>query len=200
MRPRSLECLLGDIAFALKRGMGPNELVPMLERLLEVAPEGSEARQFGRLQLAELMIHDQPFRAASLARPVAIECASDRAWGIVGLAMTVLGYYRAAVRAYRRALLVAPSHVEYLHNLGHVLDVGLDRFHEARPYLEQAHRGEPKVREIASSLAHAVARSGHINRAVDLLCDCVGMTQSMALATVEIWLSRVPEASTGQAR
>jgi tetratricopeptide (TPR) repeat protein len=200
MRQRSLECLLGDVAFALKQGMGPGELVPMLERLLEIAPVGSEARRFGRLQLAELMIHDQPFRAASLARPVALECVSDRAWGIVGLAMTVLGHYRAAVRAYRRALLVAPSHVEYLHNLGHVLDVGLDRFHEACPYLEQAHRGEPKVKEIASSLAHAVARSGHLSRAVELLSGCVGMTETMAFATIEIWLSRAPEASTGQAR
>ncbi len=200
MRTRSLECLLGDVAFALRQGLGPSELIPMLERLLEVAPLGSEARRFGRLHLAELLIHSQPFRAASLARPVALECASDRAWGIVGLAMTLLGHYRAAVRAYRRALLVAPSHAGHLHNLGHVLDVGLDRYREARTYLELAHRGEPKVREIASSLAHAVARSGHVNRAVDLLCESVGMTKSTASATVEMWLSRTPEATTGQAQ
>jgi Flp pilus assembly protein TadD len=172
----------------------------MLERLLEIAPEGSEARRFGRLQLAELMIHTQPFRAASLARPIALECASDRAWGIVGLALTLLGHYRAAVRAYRHALLVAPNHAGYLHNLGHVLDVGLDRYHEARSYLELAHKGEPEVREIASSLAHAVARAGHVNRAIDLLCKPVGMTKSAALATIEIWLSRSPEATTGQAQ
>ncbi len=200
MRPRSLECLLGDVAFALRQGLGPGELVPMLERLLELAPAGSEARRFGSLQLAEILIHTQPFRAASLARPVALECASDRAWGIVGLALTLLGHYRAAVRAYRHALLLAPNHAGYLHNLGHVLDVGLDRYREARAYLELAHRGEPKVREIASSLAHAVARAGHHNRAVDLLCESVGMTKSVALATVEIWLSRSNEATTGQAQ
>jgi Flp pilus assembly protein TadD len=200
MRRRNLECLLGDIAFALRRDLGPAELVPMLERLLEVAPEGSEARRFGRLQLAELVVHTQPFRAASLARTVAIECASDRAWGILGLAMTVLGHYRAAVRAYKQALFVAPNHVEYLHNLGHVLDVGLDKYLEGRKYLERAHRGAPKVREIASSLAHAVARSGHVGRALDLLCKCVGMTRPAAAATIETWLSDAPEASTGQAR
>jgi Flp pilus assembly protein TadD len=200
MRPRSLECLLGDVAFALREGLGPGDLIPMLERLLKVAPTGSDALHFGRLHLAELLIHSNPFRAASLARPVALECTSDRAWGIVGLAMTMLGHYYAAVRAYRRALLLAPSHVGYLHNLGHVLDVGLDRYREARAYLELAHRGEPEVKEIASSLAHAVARSGQVNRAVDLLCSPVGMTKSTASATVEIWLSRIPETPTGQAR
>jgi Tfp pilus assembly protein PilF len=200
MGRRNLECLLGDIAFALGQDMAPTELVPMLERLLEVAPAGSEARRFGRLRLAELVVHKEPFRAASLARTVVMECASDRAWGILGLAMTVLGHYRAAVSAYRRALFVAPNHVEYLHNLGHVLDVGLDRYVEGRQYLEQAHRNAPEVREIASSLAHAVARSGHVGRAMNLLCRSVGMTRPAAAATVESWLSSSPEAATGQAR
>ena len=76
----------------------------MLERLLELAPAGSDASQFGQLQLAELMIAKQPFRAASLARSVARRCSSDRAWGVVGLAMTVLGHYRAAVKAFRRSI------------------------------------------------------------------------------------------------
>lgn len=198
MRHRSLECLLGDVAFALREGLGPGDLIPMLERLLEVAPAGSEACRFGRLHLADLMIHTNPFRAASLARGVALECASDRAWGIVGLAMTLLGHYRAAVGAYKRALLLAPNHVGHLHNLGHVLDVGLDRYREARAYLELAHKGEPQVSEIASSLAHAIARSGHLNRAMELLCGSVGMTKSAASATIEMWLSRAPETATGQ--
>ena len=189
MGQRSVECLLHDIAFALKQQMGPSELVPMLERLVLVAPAGSEARCYGYLQLAELILHSQPFRAASCARVVAMESASDRAWGIVGLGLTLLGHYRAAVKAYRRALLIAPNHVGHLHNLGHVLDVGLDRYTEARTYLEIAHGREPKVREIASSLAHAVARSGRINRAIDLLCGSVGMSKSVASATIDTWLA-----------
>jgi Flp pilus assembly protein TadD len=200
MPPRNLECLLGDVAFALREGLGPSDLIPMLERLLKLAPQGSEASQYGRLHLAELTIRTQPFRAASLARPVALQSASDRAWGIVGLAMTLLGHYHVAVRAYRQALVIAPSHAGHLHNLGHVLDVGLDRFREARNYLELAHRQEPEVREIASSLAHALVRSGDIDRAVILLCKSVGMTKTMASATVELWLSRTPEATTGLAR
>ena len=189
MRQRSVECLLGDIAFALERRMGPSELVPMLERLLVVAPPGSEAHRFGCLQLAELLLHSQPFRATSIARGVALSSASDRAWGIVGLGLTLLGHYRAAVKAYRKALMSAPSHVGHLHNLGHVLDLGLNRFLEARQYLEMAHKREPQVREIASSLAHAIARAGQVNRAIDLLCDSVGMTESVANTTVETWLS-----------
>jgi tetratricopeptide (TPR) repeat protein len=149
MSPRSLECLLDDVAFALREGLGPNDLIPMLERLLALAPRGSEASQFGQLQLAELMVPIQPFRAASLARVVAVDCASDRAWGIVGLALTVMGHYRAAVKAFRLAIRLAPKHAGHLHNLGHVLDVGLGQPRIAVRYLELAHGNEPTVREIA---------------------------------------------------
>jgi len=196
MRKRSVECLLGDIAFALKQGMGRSDLLPMLERLVLVAPAGSEAHRYGCLQLAELLLHSEPFRAASLARRIANECPSDRAWGIVGLGLTLMGHYRSGVKAYRKALLMAPNHVGHLHNLGHLLDVGLDRYTEAQVYLEKAHKYEPNVREIASSLAHAVARSGHLARAVGLLCKSVGMTESVARATVETWLA--PGVATSQ--
>ncbi len=198
MGQRSVDCLLQDIAFALKQRMGPRELVPMLERLITVAPAGSEARQYGYLQLAELLLHSQPFRAASFARVVARESPSDRAWGLVGLALTLMGHYRAAVSAYRKALMMAPNHVGHLHNLGHVLDVGLDRYTEARTYLEMAHQKEPDVREIASSLAHAVARSGRISRAIDLLCGSVGMTKATASATIDTWLACPDEATQEQ--
>lgn len=198
MRNRSVECLLRDIAFANEQRLGPTDLVPMLKRLIAVAPPGSEARRFGYLQLAEILLHTEPFRATSYARVVALESASDRAWGIVGLGLTLLGHYRAAVKSYRRALRLSPDHVGHLHNLGHVLDVGLDRCQQALPYLVMAHRRELRLAEIASSLAHAEARSGRISRAIDLLCKSVGMTNSSAHATVEMWLARKAESCEQQ--
>lgn len=192
MQPRSLECLLDDVAFALREGLGPSDLVPMLERILLLAPRGSEASHFGQLQLAEVIVSTQPFRAASLARVVAVLDASDRAWGIVGLAMTVMGHYRAAVKAFRLAIQLAPGHAGHLHNLGHVLDVGLGRSRSAVKYLELAHGHEPTVREIASSLAHAVARSGQRARALEILQRRVGMSHTLAISTVDEWLALVP--------
>lgn len=189
MPPRSLECLMKDVAFALHRGLGPDHLVPMLERLLSVAPNGSEACQFGRLQLAELMIHSRPFRAASLARSVAVQSASDRAWSVVGLSLTVMGHYRSAIRAFRVAHSLAPEHPGHLHNLGHVMDVGLGHSAPAVKYLEQAHARDPEIREIASSLAHAVSRCGQTGRAVELLVTRVGMSSAEAHQTIELWRS-----------
>lgn len=190
--PRSLDCLLDDVAFALREGLGPSDLVPMLERLVSVAPRGSEASHFGQLHLAELIIRTQPFRAASLARTVASQCASDRAYGLLGLAMTVMGHYRAAVKAFRFAIQLAPGHAGHLHNLGHVLDVGLGHARSAVKYLEMAHGSEPDVREIASSLAHAVARSGQRARALEILQRRVGMSPTLALTTIDEWLSSIP--------
>ena len=189
MSRRSLECLLDDVAFALREGLGPSDLIPMLERLLELAPAGSDASQFGQLQLAELMIAKQPFRAASLARSVARRCSSDRAWGVVGLAMTVLGHYRAAVKAFRRAISHSPHHAGHLHNLGHVLDIGLGRPRDAVKYLDLAHRLEPTIEEISSSLSHALALTGQVRQAVAILRDCVGMNDRLAVSSVEVWLS-----------
>jgi Tfp pilus assembly protein PilF len=164
----------------------------MLERLVSVAPRGSEASRFGQLHLAELIVRTQPFRAASLARAVASECASDRAYGLVGLAMTVMGHYRAAVKAFHSAIQLAPGHAGHLHNLGHVLDVGLGHARSAVRYLELAHGNEPDVREIASSLAHAVARSGQRARAVEILHRRVGMSPTLASSTIDEWLARMP--------
>jgi Flp pilus assembly protein TadD len=161
----------------------------MLERIIAVAPRGSDAAHFAQLHLAEVIVRTQPFRAASLARSVALQCSSDQAWGVVGLAMTVMGHFRAAVKAFRKAIRLAPNHAGHLHNLGHVLDVGLGCSHSAVKYLELAHGNEPEVREIASSLAHAVARSGQRARALDILRHRLGMSQTLALSTVDEWTS-----------
>ena len=61
----------------------------------------------------------------------------------------------------------------YEHNLGHVLDVALNRPHDALPHLERAHRDLPEESEIASSYAHALLRSGQLDKARKLLARAV---------------------------
>ena len=86
---------------------------------------------FAKLRLSELIVGDAPFRAARLARDVLVRGESDRAWAVLGLAHTLLGNYRVAARSYRRALALAPDCGVYEHNLGHVLDVALNRPQDA---------------------------------------------------------------------
>jgi Flp pilus assembly protein TadD len=78
-----------------------------------------------------------------------------------------------AARSYRRALALAPDCAIYEHNLGHVLDVALDRPRDALVHLERAHRGMPQEREISSSYAHALLRSGQPEKARELLRHAV---------------------------
>jgi predicted Zn-dependent protease len=61
----------------------------------------------------------------------------------------------------------------YEHNLGHVLDVALNRPHDALAHLERAHRDLPEESEIASSYAHALLRSGQLDKARKLLALAV---------------------------
>ncbi|HEY8942742.1 MAG TPA: tetratricopeptide repeat protein, partial [Polyangiaceae bacterium] len=98
---------------------------------------------------------------------------SDRAWAVLGLAHSLLGHFQSAARAYRRALVLAPDCAVYEHNLGHVLDVALNRPRDALVHLERAHRDMPEEREIASSYAHALLRSGQAEKARELLLRAV---------------------------
>jgi len=78
-----------------------------------------------------------------------------------------------AARSYRRALALAPDCGVYEHNLGHVLDVALNRPHDALAHLERAHRDLPEESEVASSYAHALLRSGQLDKARKLLALAV---------------------------
>src|SRR5690606_18047263 len=123
----TVERLLSDVEWALEKGLGARDLVPMLERLLRRAASGSDAWVFASRQLAEQVVQRDPWRAAGLARRVLASCDDDRSWAVLALALTLMGHYRAAARAYRRALALAPDCPNHLHNLGHLLDVALDR-------------------------------------------------------------------------
>jgi len=168
-----LERMLTDVEWAISKQFAARDLVPMLENLVRAAPAASEAAYFAKLRLSELIVGEAPFRAARLARDVLVSGESDRAWAVLGLAHTLLGNYRVAARSYRRALALAPDCGVYEHNLGHVLDVALDRPQDALPHLERAHRDLPEESEIASSYAHALLRSGQLDKARKLLALAV---------------------------
>src|SRR5512145_1484974 len=154
MANRTVECLLADVQFALARNLPVRDLVPMLTDLLRCAPSDSDVSRFARLQLAKQLLEANPFRAAALARSVIREQEDDDALGVLGVALTLLGFYRAAATAHRRACALAPDHPGHAHNLGHLLDVALGRPREAIPWLSTAARLAPDVPDIASSLAH----------------------------------------------
>jgi len=173
-----LERMLTDVEWAMSKQFAARDLVPMLENLVRAAPAASEAAYFAKLRLSELIVGEAPFRAARLARDVLVRGESDRAWGVLGLAHTLLGNYRVAARSYRRALALAPDCGVYEHNLGHVLDVALNRPHDALPHLERAHRDLPEESEITSSYAHALLRSGQPKKARALLTQAVGSAEA----------------------
>ena len=175
-----LERMLTDVEWAMSKQFAAKDLVPMLENLVRAAPATSEASYFAKLRLSELIVGDVPFRAARLAQDVLRKGESDRAWAVLGLAHTMLGNYKAAARAYRRALALAPDCAVYEHNLGHVLDVALNRPHDALAHLARAHRSLPEEGEIASSYAHALLRSGQLERARELLALAVSSPEEAA--------------------
>jgi tetratricopeptide (TPR) repeat protein len=141
----------------------------LLVRLLSAADEGSEASLFAHRHLAELHLEDNPWKAALHLRRVLRHCPEDDiVHALMGLCHALLGNYRVAVRSYREASSIAPQTPWYHHNLGHLMDVALDDPSGAHPHLRRAYDLEPEHDEIIGSLAHCVARLGHLDEALEL--------------------------------
>ncbi len=187
-RPVNVERLQSNIAWAVAHGLGARDLIPMLERLIEHAPRGSECRVAAERQLAELIVESAPWRAALLTRAVLEHKDDDRAWALFGLAHTLLGNHVSAKKAYLRALARAPGCASYAHNLGHLIDVAFDRPREALRWLKQAHGAAPHEEEIAASYAHALARSGQVSDAVSILTRVVG-SKRRAVELLDRWFA-----------
>lgn len=187
---RTVEVLLDDVRWAIDSALSPRELVTMLTRLLREAPARSEAAVFAQRHLARLLLRSQPFRAARLLKDALVVLPhDDELWGLLGIALTVLGQYRSALRAHRRALSLAPGSVTHLHNLGHLLDAGLSRPDQGLRYLAAAHRLLPGEEEIASSLAHALAGAGQSARARDVLMKALCWSAERAEDQLATWLA-----------
>jgi tetratricopeptide (TPR) repeat protein len=188
-RTAKAERLLQDVGWAMRRGLGPRDLIPMLKKLVAHAPAGSDAWLFGTRELSKLLAPREPWLAARAARQVLAHVDDHEAWGALGLALSMLGCFRAAARAYRRALALEPRCAATLHNLGHLLDVGLDQPERALHYLEHAHRAAPADDEIAASLALCLARVGRRDEACALLASTHPEQEPSAL--IDDWLRAI---------
>lgn len=162
LRPPDPAALRASIERALDREEPDGEVIPMLERLQRIAQDGSDHRRFADRRLAELLLETEPWRAAMHLRRLLEDGGEndDALWALMGLAQAVLGNHRFAARAYRRALSIDPGNPWYSHNLGHLLDVGLDRPHDALPHLELAHKRQPEAIAITCSYVHGLWRVG----------------------------------------
>ncbi|MEM1418871.1 MAG: tetratricopeptide repeat protein [Myxococcota bacterium] len=157
--PTAIERLRRRAETALEADGRHVEAETLLDQLVESAPKGSEHALFAHRHLAELRLERHPWRAALHLREVArARPHDDVPHALMGLCQALLGNYRSAVEAYRRALVIAPDTPWYHHNLGHLLDVALDRPKEAVEHLRIAHELEPTHDEIAASYAHGLAR------------------------------------------
>jgi tetratricopeptide (TPR) repeat protein len=187
--------LLRSAQWALEQDLSARDLVPMLKKVLARAEPGSPACLFAQQHLARLLVQDSPWQAARLARDVLRHQQDDQSWAILGLAHTLLGNYRCAKQAYCQALALAPRCHVYAHNLGHLLDVALDRPRDGLAYLASAHRAEPREPEVATSYAHALARTGRLDEARRLL-QRVLRTDAMSVEELlREWLSADPPGS-----
>ncbi len=185
-----------DVESALRRALDPSDVLPMLHRLARTAAPGSDERVFAHRQLAELLAEKNPWRAAIYAKRVIAERPEDdRGWALLGLSQTLLGHYRFAVSAYQKALVCAPRNPWYAHNLGHLLDVALDRAGDALEWLRAAYAdaaelGHSASGDIAASFAHALGRAGKVGEAKKVLLRAMKGGASREHEALLRWLER----------
>lgn len=161
---------------ALEDGRPRKELLSLLDKLVTVAPDGSEHSLFAHRQLAELRLEEHPWRAAlHLRRLVTAGAADDGVYALLGLCHALLGNLRLSIASYRDALTLSPRNPWYHHNIGHLLDVGLDQPRRAIDHLRTAARLEPEEDEVTASLAHCLARVGELEEAKRLANHAIEM-------------------------
>jgi Flp pilus assembly protein TadD len=159
---------------ALAKGADAPDVTVLLTQLLHVVGDQGEHALFAHRHLAELRIESDPWQAALHLRRVAAHNQDDDVvHALMGLCQALLGNFRAAVAAYRRALQLSPQNPWYHHNLGHLLDVALERAADAEHHLRNAHRMEPLEHEITASLAHCLARLARLDEARELADEAV---------------------------
>ncbi len=181
--------LRDDVEWALRSALDASEVLPLLHRLARTARPGTEEWTYAHRNLAELLVERNPWRAALHARRVLTHAhEDDRAWAVLGLCQTLLGNYKFAATAYARALHASPKNPWYAHNLGHLVDVALDRADEAVTWLRTAYEGAMGNREIASSFAHALARTGQLAEAKRVLSRAMRQGVSREQAALWRWL------------
>jgi len=102
----------------------------------------------------------------------------------------MLGHYRFAVSAYKRALESASDNPSYAHNLGHLLDVALGRPKEAIAWLASAYSANKESADVAASFAHALARAGDVVQAQKVLGGDTRRVGSPEHAALRSWIRK----------
>ena len=180
-----------QIEWTLSRAVDPSDVLPMLHRLSRLAEDGSDESLFAHLHLAELLVERDPWRAALYARRVlALRPDDDRGWATLALCQTLLGNYKFAVSAYHNALTSAPKNPWYAHNLGHLLDVALDRARDAVGWLRRAYQTAAYSGEVSASYAHALARVGRLADARKVLARAMKRGSSREHSALLKWLDQ----------
>jgi len=173
---------------------GDADARPLLERLAELTQPGTEAWALANRELARLLLDAEPWRASVFARRVVEQDPDDHlAWGVLGLAQSLLGNHAFAVSAYERALRLAPENPWYLHNLGHLYDAMLDRPADAVPLLRRALIRLREDPHVLASLAHALARAGEPTEARALMLRVVRRPASEEHHALYRWLLELSE-------
>lgn len=188
----TIDSLTAQAEALLRGGASRGEVYAVLERILTLAPDGSDAHRFAHRQLAELRIEEAPWIAAlHLRKALVVDPDDDVAHALMGLCQALLGNFRAAVAAYRRALALSPRNPWYHHNLGHLLDVALSSPRAALPHLRSAHRTEPLEDEITASLSHCLAMCGSLDEAKALADEAVrGAPRNKDHRALLVWIER----------
>lgn len=174
--PSELDRLRARIEDALRRERPRNEVMPLLERLLVSAGDHGELFVYAHRHMAELLIADEPWQSAlHLRHVIKAGAADDTAHALMGLCQALLGNFDSAVFQYERALALEPQNAWYHHNLGHLLDVALNRPEAAAKHLRWAHEAHPMEDEVTASLAHCLARVGQLVEAEALAHEAVDL-------------------------
>ncbi len=177
---------------ALRRERPRAEVRPLVQRLLDEAPEDREVQAFANRLMAELHIEDSPWQAAlHLRRVLKLGVSSDSAHALMGLCQALLGNFDSAVVHYERAIAIQPGNAWYHHNLGHLLDVALDMPEAAARHLKIAHAAQPLEDEVTASLSHCLARLGQLDEAEALAREALDLDPDQASHnSLLVWIRR----------
>ncbi len=191
MDPAATQSLRLEIERALRGAFDPADVLPRLARLARIAPPSSDDAAFAHQKLAELLVERDPWRAALyVRRALAHRSDDDRAWAVLAFCQTLLGNYRCAASAYKKAIACAPANPWYAHNLGHLLDVALGEPRRALDWLRLAYQAKGDNSEIVASYAHALGRAGRIDEARAILERARGRVGSRELDALLRWLDQ----------
>ncbi|MBX3202242.1 MAG: hypothetical protein KF894_29195 [Labilithrix sp.] len=185
------QSLRQEIDRALRGAFDPADVLPRLARLARLAAPSSDDAIFANQKLAELLVERDPWRAALyVRRALAQRDGDDRAWAVLAFCQTLLGNFRCAASAYKKAIACAPANPWYAHNLGHLLDVALGEPARALDWLRLAYRAKADNSEIVASYVHALARAGRIGEARVILERARGRFDSRELDALLRWLDQ----------